>query len=284
MPASTIVTGMVLSAMPVGDYDKRLVILTKELGKISAFAKGARRPNSAFLACSQPFSFGEFTLYAGRSSYNITAAVISNYFAGLRENLDNLCYGLYFCEFADYLTKEDDDDKDILKLLYQSLRALGETTIEAPLIRAVFELKMMVLNGEAPQVFQCVKCKWNSKEPNSLEERERSSSWNSKEPNSLEERERSSQYPLLGDLAGYRFSAECGGILCEACKGHDKSAFRIGTSTLYTMQYIISKEIENLYTFKVTDEVQYELNRCIKAHLDRYIEHEFKSMGMLRTL
>jgi len=265
VPASTIVTGMVLSAMPVGDYDKRLVILTKELGKISAFAKGARRPNSAFLACSQPFSFGEFTLYAGRTSYNITAVVISNYFAGLRENFDNLCYGLYFCEFADYLTKEDDDDKDILKLLYQSLRALGETTIEAPLIRAVFELKMMALNGEAPQVFQCVKC-------------------NSKGPNSLEERELSSKYPLQGDLAGYRFSAECGGILCEVCKGYDKSAFRIGTSTLYAMQYIISKEIENLYTFKVTDEVQKELNRCIKAHLDRYIEHEFKSMGMLRML
>ena len=74
------VTGMVLSQTPVGEYDRRVCILTKERGKISAFAKGARRPGSRFMAATGPFSFGQFKLYEGKNAYNVAEVNISQYF------------------------------------------------------------------------------------------------------------------------------------------------------------------------------------------------------------
>ncbi len=146
------VTGMILKTEPVGEYDRRVVILTDQRGKISAFAKGARRQTSRLMAATNPFSFGRFKLYEGRSSYNIIEANIRNYFEELREDFVGAYYGMYFLEVADYYTRENNDELMMLKLLYQSLRALLHKKIPNTLVRCVYEIKAIAVNGEYPGV------------------------------------------------------------------------------------------------------------------------------------
>ncbi|MBQ7795902.1 MAG: DNA repair protein RecO [Lachnospiraceae bacterium] len=141
-------TGMVLKASPVGEYDRRLVILTCERGKITAFARGARRPGNSLMACSGPFVFGKFMLYEGKESYTLASAEVTNYFREIAVDMEAACYGSYFLEFADYYGRENVEAVEILKLLYQSLRALLKESIPNRLVKPVFELKLMQLNGE----------------------------------------------------------------------------------------------------------------------------------------
>ena len=239
-------TGMVLAAAPVGEYDSRVVLLTKERGKISAFARGARKPNSALVGVTSPFTFGTFLVYEGRTSYTMMSASVSNYFEELRMDVEGAYYGFYFLELANYYAREANDETELLKLLYQSLRALVNPNIPNRLIRCIYELKAVSVNGEGPQVFSCVCC---------------------------------------GDTEREKvFSVKKGGLVCSECAGRAKDGRSLLPSTLYAMQYIAATPVEKLYTFIVKEEVLDELEDLSGAYMAEYVGRRFKSLEILGTV
>lgn len=141
------VTGMVISSMPIGEYDRRLEILTAQFGRISAFARGARKPSSALVACSRSFAFGKFTLFQGRNSYTLSSAKISEFFEELSADFELNCYGSYFLETAKYFSRENLRADDMLKLLYMSIKALRLESLENRLVKAIYEIKLLDING-----------------------------------------------------------------------------------------------------------------------------------------
>lgn len=245
MGATCTVTGMVLSAQSVGEYDKRIVILTREKGKISAFARGARRPGNSQMAGSRPFSFGEFDLFEGRSSYTVEAMRIKNYFEELASDLEGAMYGCYFLEFADYYARENVDGSEMLKLLYQSFRALLKPALPNELVRRIFELKLMTVNGEYPNVFSCMSCNTENE-------------------------------------SFHYFDFEKNGFICDKCISNLPFAITIMEATAYTMQYIITSTIEKLYTFTVKDEVLKELGHIVDEELKRFVDRKMNSLEILK--
>ena len=240
------VTGMVLAATPIGEYDRRVVILSKERGKIAAFARGARRPHSALLGMTSPFSFGQFVVYEGRTSYTLVSASISNYFQELREDVEGAYYGFYFLELANYYAREANDETQLLKLLYQTLRAIVNPHIPNRLIRYIYELKTVSINGEGPQVFECVRC-------------------------GDKEREKV-------------FSVQKGGLVCSECRRQVNDGISLLPSVLYTMQYVVASPVEKLYNFIVTEEVLKQFGKIVTDYMEEYVGKRFKSLEILDTL
>ncbi|MDD6690224.1 MAG: DNA repair protein RecO [Lachnospiraceae bacterium] len=144
------VTGMVIEQRPIGEYDRRVVLLTRERGKISAFAKSARKPTASLHGTTDLFAFGTFRLFAGKSSYTLTEANILNYFESFRTDIEGALTGAYFCEVLEYATRENNDEALLLLLAYQSLRALESKTFPDGFVRSVFEIKLVCLEGEFP--------------------------------------------------------------------------------------------------------------------------------------
>lgn len=240
-------TGMILQTSPLREYDRRVEILTKELGRISAFAQGARRPNSALSACTILFTFGTFTLYPGKDSYRLQSGTIQTQFGELSQDYDALCYCSYFAEMARYFTRENVEASQELLLMYVTLRAVMHGRVELPLVRVIYEMRLMQIEGELLELFQCLHC--GTKEVNTL-------------------------------------YLQAGGLVCPSCAAKDKNlkdAYPIifSSDAMYTLQYIITSDWNKLYAFGVSKEVLGELTHFVKRYLGRYLSHQFQSEAFL---
>ena len=126
------VRGIVLSVSLLGEYDKRMVVLTESMGKITIFANGARRKNSRFAAATQSFTLGRFHVRPSRQSYTLLEAQIERSFLDLTPDMEKYASASYCCELMDYFTREGVGGKDELNLLFVAFHTLLEARLSPP--------------------------------------------------------------------------------------------------------------------------------------------------------
>ncbi len=245
MNEEIILNGIVLYATLVGEYDKRLVVLTKERGKVTIFANGARRSGSQLRAASQSYVMGAFTVTAGRDYYNLHRVEVREYFEELPKDMEKMCYASYFCELMSYYTREGDDCVSNLNLLYVTFKALIKGKLPNSLIKAVYETRLMDIEGEGIHCYACVKC--SSKELT-------------------------------------HFGSRQGGLLCDKCAASLNITKRVSPSLIYTLQFIQSAPIGELYSFSLAEDVLNELTNVCDSFLNEHVDKRFKSLDILASL
>lgn len=80
MKQSWTTRALVLKRSDLGETDRLLVLFTEALGKITAVARGARKPKSKMASHLEPGNITRFELAKGKTFYVVTAARIEEHF------------------------------------------------------------------------------------------------------------------------------------------------------------------------------------------------------------
>ncbi len=145
------VKGIIISTAPQGEYGRRVSILTDRLGRITAFAGGAAKASSHIIGSVRPMTCAKFSLAKGRTAYNLHSVDVIDSFEELAFDFDLSLYAMYVLEAGEYFSTDgmpEEDAKTLLNLMYVTMKALRDRGLEPELIRRIFELRLLVLQGE----------------------------------------------------------------------------------------------------------------------------------------
>jgi DNA repair protein RecO (recombination protein O) len=150
-------SGVVLRQYPLGEADRIISILTPDLGKVRAVAKGVRRPNGRLRGHLDLTNVVDFAAAYGRNLDVITDAALRDDHPGSRENLARLSLAIYVCEIADLFSQERSPSRALFALVTETLEALGESG-DPWLVGRWYEQRVLDVTGFRPQIEDCVEC------------------------------------------------------------------------------------------------------------------------------
>lgn len=235
---------LVLRVTDTGESDRLLTLLTSEYGVLRAFANRAKKINSKFMGATQSLCYAEFSIYTGRDSYIIDDANAKEVFFGLRDDIEKLALGQYFCALAAELAPEMEPAGDFLRVVLNSLHLLEKKMRSCRFLKAVTELKLLSLAGFMPDLTVCRHCE--------------------KAPS--------------GDMA---FNVREG---CLYCRSSGKTGLVISAGVLAAMRHICSNPVERIYSFSLPEQDEKKLAEVCEKFLLAQTGRTFKALDFYKSL
>ena len=210
MPSVRLSPAIVLRSWPYGESDKIVSFYTRNHGKVSGIAKGAKRSRRRFLNVLEPFSLVRLSFHERRQSglVFIQSCDWVYVFKDLNKKLSKISYASYLIEITDELTREREENPALFDHLREGLLFIEDHQI-APSFLTAFEMKLLRLSGYEPMLQRCRRC---GKRP----------------PLAA----LGTQLLPLDALGGWSFSPREGGILCRSCCRYRKEAIPLSLEAL----------------------------------------------------
>ncbi len=228
----------------IGEADRFVTALTRDLGVIQASVRGARRIKNHNGPATQLLCYSRLSLYRGRDKYIVDDAEPLQVFFEVRGQLEKLALAQYFCELAGVLAPREEPAEEALRLLLGALHFLSADTRPLPLIKAATELRLLCQAGYAPALTACTGCE-NTDTP-----------W---------------------------FSPVQGILLCDTCKG-TIPARPLSAGVLTALRHIAYGPLEKCFSFSLSDEGLFSLADLCERFLLAQADRGFKSLDFYHSL
>ena len=156
--ANLTIPALVIRRSDYGDYDRMVTLFSPELGRVDAIARGCRRPKSPLVNAVEPFTSGEFQLYAHKDRYSMEQCQISDSYFELRGDYDRLRHGVYWLRLLDTAILPDTPAPELFITTLRALAHLNWGEMPPAMVTMAFEMHFMALNGLAPRMDACIRC------------------------------------------------------------------------------------------------------------------------------
>ncbi len=243
------VHALVIRSRAFMEADRVVTLFSRERGKIQAVARGARRPRNRFSGSTGVFTFGIFQLFGGKGLETLSSVEILEPFGDLREDLDKIAYASYMAELVDKSLEDGQVQEDIFTLLLQAFYVLDAGTDPRRAARA-FEIRLLMLQGLQPELNRCVQC---GKE-------------------------------MEKDAARVTISPSQGGLVCESCRGEKDDCLLISRGSVEMLKRLATTDMARLSMLRCSEEMEYDLERLLRALLNHYIDRPLPSRSFMETV
>ena len=153
------IAGVILRETPIGEADKMMTVLTAKHGRISVFARGAKRLKSPLFTASQLFSYAELTVSKSTNgTYQLRSADLIESFYHIRDTLEGAALASYMADIAADIAVEDEDETSLFRLVLNCFHAISAKKKPLLQIKAVFEIRAAAEAGFLPNLVGCEEC------------------------------------------------------------------------------------------------------------------------------
>ncbi|SRR5258708_34581240 len=140
------VEGIIIKRVNVGEADRILTVMTRDLGKVSVKATGVRRITSRRSSHVELLNVARLYLYKGKGMMVLTEVVMMESFEGLKADLRKIGFAYHVCELVNGLCPENQENRQVYDLLKRTFERL---TAQEDLVRVAsqFEIDLLRLLG-----------------------------------------------------------------------------------------------------------------------------------------